>query len=797
MTINIIRQHSFVRQTLLTSRVDSKQQIEMASSSSNHVEEFAYPSHVCAPNFVTVKLSGRDMFGMWKTQMLCLLESSGMLSFIYERSPSQNSNHVLWRRSDALVKGWILGSLSEQTLRYVVNLLNTSSADFTAKDIWDKLQNIYGPTLLQHAVAGEEEEETITIEAESIIQVNPLSEEEIRKEAEKKKKEAEEKAKVHQSLYEAILTQNFDKVAVILRNREITVTVTDKITINGNTALHIAVGTTKKTKFLRQMLEEMADKSTLLDMRNADGSTLLHVAAIVGNTDAAKILVEINHELLFSEDKEGQTPLSRALSNMHTYTYLFLLNTMNTRDVKLDPLFLGTSGDELLVNAISANDYYSAFVLSERYRNLNSDSVLMAIAQNFPRKRNIWERMTYACVFEDPTVTLAAVICVLLMTPVVVSGFKWKIAFKSSTTAILVILFAGAVTSIVLRIKFVRRGYYIHKDATTLLKIMCKLIRNSKDSSPHHSYYTNPVLEATRQNAYEVVVLIVSSFPNAIWSTNEDGHNIIQYAVINRSEKVYNLLYQMSEHKNVYKTIRDPFGNNLLHLAARLAPTSKLSLISGAVLQIQRELQWFKEVEGFVCPLNRIQRNSFGETPKMVFTREHRELVSEGEKWMKATAESYTITAALITTIVFAAAITVPGGNNQDTGIPVFSNDAFTIFAISDAISLFTSTTSLLMFLSILTTRFAEEDFLFNLPTKLIIGLSTLFISMTAMIVAFSATLFLVFGQRNSWILIPIAALSCLPITSFATLQFPLIADLMSSTYGRSVFGKKRNRSFY
>ncbi|GKA71697.1 ankyrin repeat-containing domain, PGG domain protein [Tanacetum coccineum] len=392
------------------------------------------------------------------------------------------------------------------------------------------------------------------------------------------------------------------------------------------------------------------------------GSTLLHVAAIVGNTDAANILVEINHDLLFSKDKEGQTPLSRALSNTHTDTYLYLLNPTNTRDIKLDTLFVGTSGDELQVNAIIANDYHSALVLSKHYRNLNSDSVLMAIAQNFPRKLNIWERMTYACVFEDPTVTLAAVICVLLTTPVLVSGIKFKTALKSFTSAVVVFSFAGVIMSI------------------------------------------------------------------------------------------------------------DPFGNNLLHLAARLAPTSKLSLISGAVLQIQRELQWFKEVEGFVCPLNRIQRNSFGETPKMVFTREHRELVSEGEKWMKATAESYTITAALITTIVFAAAITVPGGNNQDTGIPVFSNDAFTIFAISDAISLFTSTISLLMFLSILTTRFAEEDFLFNLPTKLI------FISMTAMIVAFSATLFLVFGQTNSWILIPIAALSCLPITllrrcSFHSLQ--------------------------
>ncbi|PWA39726.1 ankyrin repeat-containing domain, PGG domain protein [Artemisia annua] len=182
--------------------------------------------------------------------------------------------------------------------------------------------------------------------------------------------------------------------------------------------------------------------------------------------------------------------------------------------------------------------------------------------------------------------------------------------------------------------------------------------------------------------------------------------------VINRSEKIFNLLYEMSEHKNIYKTIKDSSGNNLLHLAARLAPANKLNLISGAALQIQRELQWFKEVERFVCPLNRIQKNSDDETPEMVFTREHKDLVIEGENWIKKTAESYTITAALIITIVFAAAITVPGGNNQESGIPIFTNNiAFTVFAISDAISLFTAVTSLLMFLSILTARFAEQDF--------------------------------------------------------------------------------------
>nr|GFB48143.1 ankyrin repeat-containing protein ITN1-like [Tanacetum cinerariifolium] len=52
-------------------------------------------------------------------------------------------------------------------------------------------------------------------------------------------------------------------------------------------------------------------------------------------------------------------------------------------------------------------------------------------------------------------------------------------------------------------LKFVKEGGHIHYAATELLKSMCTLIRNSKDSSSHHSYYTNPVLEATRQNAYE------------------------------------------------------------------------------------------------------------------------------------------------------------------------------------------------------------------------------------------------------------------------------------------------------
>nr|GFA27742.1 ankyrin repeat family protein [Tanacetum cinerariifolium] len=176
----------------------------------------------------------------------------------------------------------------------------------------------------------------------------------------------------------------------------------------------------------------------------------------------------------------------------------------------------------------------------------------------------------------------------------------------------------------------------------------------------------------------------------------------------------------------------------------------------------------------------------------MVFRKEHQKLRKEGEEWMKKTADSYTITAALIITIVFAAAITVPGGNNGDNGKPIYETyTSFIIFAVSDAVSLFTSTTSLLLFLSILTARYADEDFLYRLPKRLILGLTMLFLSVTSMMIAFSATLYIMFGQEKQWILIPICALACLPIASFVTLQFPLLVELVSSTYGQGIFGKQ------
>lgn len=187
--------------------------------------------------------------------------------------------------------------------------------------------------------------------------------------------------------------------------------------------------------------------------------------------------------------------------------------------------------------------------------------------------------------------------------------------------------------------------------------------------------------------------------------------------------------------------------------------------------------------------LNRNAQNHEKRTAWEVFTEEHKELVKKGEEWMKGTSNSCMVVATLIATVAFAAAFTVPGGNKEDTGIPFFLwTNSFMVFVVSNSGALFFSTTSLLMFLSILTARYAEEDFLRSLPKRLIIGFASLFFAIAAMMVAFCATLSIVLSERLKWISIPIALLASFPVSMFALLQLPLFVQMLQSTYGSTTF---------
>ncbi|KAK9292694.1 hypothetical protein L1049_020673 [Liquidambar formosana] len=542
--------------------------------------------------------------------------------------------------------------------------------------------------------------------------------------------------------------------------------VTAKITRTSETVLHRAVGTGKAIHFVKKLLELIPPNA--LTLKNQYSDTVLHFAAKFGNTEAAKLLVAKNPHLPNTWNDTQLLPLHVAGLFGHKEMVLFLL-TVTKDDVEPSP-FAEEPGVRLLNIVIVAGFYDVALHLVRRYPKLATWRYSTGVPvklENFTCHPNGGDLDNPA----DSSQVCAQMCC---------HGRFRRYCFTSVPC-----------------IKHIHDTKLMHHQALQLVRCLCMEVIGL-DNLKADFIVKPPVLSAARLGIHEVVEEILKSLPTAIWSLDKEQHDVFQLAVINRRETVFNLLYQMNEHKHLVTQISDIKENNILHLAGKLAPPHRLTLVSGAALQMQRELQWYKEVEKVVQPNYREKQNSAGKTPAMVFTEEHKDLVREGETWMKDTAKSCTITVALVATVAFAAAITVPGGNNGDNGLPIFSKvKAFIIFAISDAISLFSSIASMLMFLSIRISRCAEADFFHALPKRLIIGLVTLFLSIASMMIAFGATLYIMFGHKTIWILISVVALACLPVTLFVSLQFPLLVDMIKSTYGPGIFCMRSELPFY
>lgn len=179
-----------------------------------------------------------------------------------------------------------------------------------------------------------------------------------------------------------------------------------------------------------------------------------------------------------------------------------------------------------------------------------------------------------------------------------------------------------------------------------------------------------------------------------------------------------------------------------------------------------------------------VRTNKYGQTAKDIFTQGHTELVKEGGKWLSKTSESCSVVAALIATVAFSTAATVPGGVKEDNGEPNLADEpVFDLFAISSLVALCFSVTAVVMFLAILSSRYQVRDFGIDLPRKLLIGLTSLFMSIASMFVSFCAGHFFVLKDKLSKTAIPLYVVTCLPVTLFAMAQFPLYFDLIWATF--------------
>ncbi|KAJ9541596.1 hypothetical protein OSB04_028102 [Centaurea solstitialis] len=569
-----------------------------------------------------------------------------------------------------------------------------------------------------------------------------------------------------------------------------------RVTSWWETPLQIAVGTNSSHRFVTKLVNRIVETDVeRLRTKSWWGNTALHYAAKIGNTRDARLLVSKDPGITQITNTEGYTALKLAAryGKHDTLWYLLEVTKDEVGEDGTGP-YTGVSGADLIALTITAGLCDVALYLVRRYPNLvtqkdgNEQTALQVLATKpnvFPSgsqlgtlQQLIYSWITVNLEESSDNYPMESGKDGGSMTPKMVNS-----SFRSFFSKL--ILLIAPCTKDIYRMK------QKHFQTQKLVERMCSIVMEKGSHTIAWDVLGTAVSTAVQHGIYELIKTCVQTYPDIVWY-DHGGLYLFIAAIRYRQEKVFNLVYQMTGHK-VFTATQNPNEDNPLHIAGRLSPLHRLKTVSGPALQMQRELQWFKEVEKHVEPSYKEALNKDQKTPRMVFTEAHKDLLEEGETWMKETSSSSTVVGALVVTMAFAAAFTAPGGNTN-TGSPLFLSDGtFLLFIVSDAIALFSSTTSVLMFLAILTSRYAEEDFFYALPKRMMIALVSLFLSLAATMTAFSATLALVLRDQIPWIAAPVTLMASVPVTLFAMLQFPLLVELVYSTYGQNIFHKENN----
>ncbi|KAG2663317.1 hypothetical protein I3760_16G023200 [Carya illinoinensis] len=553
-------------------------------------------------------------------------------------------------------------------------------------------------------------------------------------------------ADVYAPLLRAILEDDWKDAEAFMRNNP-NYRLGDRITKEKGTALHFAAAA-KRTQLVENLLKNM--RSEELELKTNGNCTALYYAAQSEIVTIAKEMVKWNTNLpLIPKDDIEALPLYAAImtGNRDMVSYLYSVTPLEE---------LASAGRvQLLVATISSDLYDMSLKILDKLNLAREEKESLWFPLKLLAKKpsgignksqpSVWERCLNSC-------------------------FRGQFCNKAMMQA----------------------------SAHQLVDRLWKQFTKDTNFSTLVSRHKQLVAEAAKVGNVEFLVILIRSYPNLIWEVDDDYGTLFHVAVEHRQVRVFNLIYEIGVLKDNLASLYVEGNKSMLHLVKELPSLDRLNIISGAALQMQRELLWFQEIEK-IMPKSSVNEMSGPEEEKPLkdmFSENHKILQKNGEEWMRNTANSCMLVATLIATVVFPAAFTVPGGNNQE-GVPIFlKTNWFTVFYTSNAIAMLFSSSSILVFLSILTSRYTERDFLMSLPLKLAWGLAMLVISIVSMLIAFIAACFLVFESKKSVpVRIIIVAVLAIPICLFGVLHYRLCCDIFRSAFCSKSF-RSENRLF-
>ena len=139
-------------------------------------------------------------------------------------------------------------------------------------------------------------------------------------------------------------------------------------------------------------------------------------------------------------------------------------------------------------------------------------------------------------------------------------------------------------------IKHIQETKTMHSQTLQLLNHLCTKVKDLEAKE----IFSQSFINGAKYGIPEILEEIIKSYPFALEYLDEE---VFKSVVSNRNEKIFNLICETGMHRQLIIRTRDDSNNdNILHLAGKLAPPHRLSLVSGAALQMQRELHWFKVI---------------------------------------------------------------------------------------------------------------------------------------------------------------------------------------------------------
>ncbi|KAJ9689817.1 hypothetical protein PVL29_012471 [Vitis rotundifolia] len=575
------------------------------------------------------------------------------------------------------------------------------------------------------------------------------------------------------------------------------------MTIHMDTVLHLATYS-KQADLVLKLLENLPETHlNKLTLQNDAGNTILHEAATSNSTtNAAREMLNKAPELLRLRNFLGETPIFRAARYGKTRVFEFLATEVDkvcarmTEEHRIDAFFRRTDGTTILHISILAEH----FVVSREGDNTEGGDdqglqICKPVSFISDLVKSGWRSPILEAVRKEKARYESAAKLAELLIP---NDTSWKLTNPREDRSKPITHRYGPRTSLN------EKG--LGRDGLQSLSVGNEeketpqgQSQESKKSSftereggggGEDNDHTTPIIKtgetplflATMSGIREIVEQILDVHPQAIEHINNRGKNILHFAVKYRQIEIFNLVVnnEMLARRLVRKT--DEWGNSILHMVGKKRSGYIAEKIQSPALQLQKELLLFERVKEVSKTYFIKHLNENKQTPEELLAKTYSDLHNSATDWLKRTSENCTIVAVLIATVAFAAAYTIPGGPNQSTGLPLLlSQPFFVIFTLTDVISLTFALTSVVTFLSILTSSFRLQDFRNSLPQKLMLGFTFLILSVSMMMVAFAATIVLMIHNKESWTKIMLYSVAFLPVTLFAISYSPLYLSLLEA----------------